>query len=245
MKKNLESLIHGSSAYPSTLHDKAKIKVCDPYSLIRFSREWFHITRAFGLNAPRSLETIARELLLLPIGSPETKVVETILQQASCIAVDDLGQARGKTTTERLVHFRLFEKQCGPLIEKFPDFNFYGDPELETTKILVSQISQEFTADILSVLTHFLIVEVTALEIVNAMYPLYMGCSEIYTSESVIEYITLHQGIEGEHSAESLGMIEAWLKIHPEQESMFEEKLKLRIYEWGAFWEETTEMLYP
>lgn len=212
------------------------------YSLSEFSKEWFLITRIFGLNAPYAIAHMSKLIQRLSCIDEKTKPLEKLLQSVTAIAIDDLGLSRGQSQ-HGLLHFRLFEEMCQPLIVIHPEIVLNDFPRYEQTKILISCVEKSFTSEnVIKGIVQFFIVENIALSIVNMMYPLYKNCKGIdgnliYPTDDMLEYVIMHQHIEGEHGSESSAIISEYLSIFPEEKEKLNDIIKDYSSKWHLFFQ--------
>lgn len=181
--------------------------------LLQYARNWYEITKVFGLHSTSFLGVVAREL---EKEKGSTIFLKSFLQDSALIVTDDLGLYRGASDNFRgPIHFDLFLKMLESTLTTSITPKIFEYELEEATKMLSWRIKRNFKK-INGGLANFCVVETIAENIVRSQLRLFLGTvnkkQKAIFKEENLTYITLHIDLENHHADESSVMYKKYVK---------------------------------
>ncbi len=224
-------ILHGTKAGTNSFFVNSRTPDPIPVprtKLFAYSRNWFEVTRTFGLNAPQYLGLVAKHLFLGITRSSDARACREYLQDVAMIVMDDLGLNRGAENGIRgAIHYDLFLDQ----FSKEERSQILALPFERETQDLCDRLIRGFTS-LPGGLANFTVVEAIAERIVKTQQNI--------LGESV--YTKLHITLEKEHAVESDDMYKKYKSL-PGMESV-DIDIRILVEAFGRFWEKMNTLTF-
>lgn len=234
MQKNLDTLIEENGAMPKRLLTRfSGLTHVSVAQAIRYGREYYMLSEAFGLGAAGYIGVVASEVRTAQ--GRRRSILEELLQQATSIFADDLGLLRGAYGggDRGLIHYRLFEQQCRKI-----GLVAGSTTHLPETVQLLAVIRDPF-GTMPGGISVFKVIETIAYKVVEHQVPFFLAIEDenkakVYALED-LSYTNIHLEIEGEHAAESNDLVQLLLEIGVSEDVLAATVVYLSA-RLGAYW---------
>lgn len=230
-----------SGAYHNTFFAHATTCQAIPVDQLRFlCRNWYEITKNFGLSLTLYPPVLARSILAEPQARRRQQLEEALLQVVR-ISSNDLGLGLGQfqnPTGVRGIHYKLFADMVKPIMSERELEQSSAHPLLSAETRAITKSLWQMFAMLTGGAAALRVVEETAFNIVSAFLSLFLAAehnsNRVFTKEDLL-YITLHLKIEQQHAVQSTDIASLVGQNRATRRQIEEEALQLaRLF--TAFW---------